>query len=346
MNGAQRLCKTLEELGVDTVFGLPGSQNVGLFSALGASGLRTVVATSETAAAFMANGYARAGGRPGILCTIPGPGFTFALSGVAEAFLDSVPLVHLVGAPATAPGKRFQLQAIDQAAVAAPITKAVLELEDPSEVDRTIREAYAVSLDGEPGPVMVQIAPAALSGRAHASAPPPRQLAAPVQGSLDTIARRLQEARRPVIYAGQGVAAAAATLGSLAERLRAPVLTTTSGRGVLPETHPWLLPSDLASSEAVLSVFAQADAVLALGVKFSHNGARGFRLDLGPDKLIHVDAGRDTLGANYTPGASLQADAPTTVVSLVRRLEGGGSSVWTHDEIEALKSRLAPPPSR
>ena len=120
MKGAERLCAGLEGLSVDTVFGLPGSQNVALFDALRTSKLRTVVATHELAASFMANGYARASGRPGVLVTIPGPGFTYALTGLAEAFLDSTPLLHILGQPPAVGDRRFQLQALDQRSILSP----------------------------------------------------------------------------------------------------------------------------------------------------------------------------------------------------------------------------------
>lgn len=339
MNGAERLCHTLEALGADTVFGLPGSQNVALFSALGASSLRTVVATSETAAAFMANGYARATGRPGILCTIPGPGFTFALSGVAEAFLDSVPLVHLVGSPAKSPGRRFQLQAIDQAAMASPITKAVLSVDDATDVERVVGEAYALSLSGEPGPVLVQVSSQALSARSAPAAEAPRPIEASLP-PLDRVVDRLRAAKRPLLYVGHGGAGAGASLAALADALRAPVLTTTSGRGVLPETHPWVVPSDLAPSAAVVALFASADLVVAVGVKFSHNGARGFRLDLAADRLIQIDASRDNIGANFPVAESVVADATSVVEALVSRL-GASSSTWTANDVDGWRTRLA-----
>ena len=119
-SGAQLICETLKQAGVDCVFGLPGSQTVPLFEALRTSTLRTVVATNELSAAMMANGYYRASGRAGVLLTIPGPGFTWALTGLAEAALDSAALLYIVGQPTTAPGERFQLQALDQAAMVRP----------------------------------------------------------------------------------------------------------------------------------------------------------------------------------------------------------------------------------
>lgn len=341
MTGAERVCATLAALGVDTVFGLPGSQNLDLFSALGASALRTVVATSETAASFMANGYARATGRPGILFTIPGPGFTFALSGIAEAFLDSVPLLYIVGAPARAPGRRFQLQSIDQASMAEPITKAVLSVEDAAQVESVVREAYTLSLRGEPGPILVQMAPQALSARSVTdSATESMRSATASVPIVDALVARLRESRRPLLYAGQGALGAGLALAALAEALRSPVVTTTSGRGVLAETHPWAIPSDLAPREAVTQLFAEADLVVALGVKFSHNGARGFRLELPAEKLVHVDAETPNIGANFPPSLGLVGDAATVVEALVSRL-GAPSSTWTLQEVEAWRERLS-----
>jgi acetolactate synthase-1/2/3 large subunit len=121
--GADRICAALEALGLDTVFGLPGTQNVPLYEALRTSGLRTILATHELGAAFMAAGYYRASGRVAALFTIPGPGFTYALTGLAEARHDSAALLHITGAPPPEGGRRFQLQAIDQAAMAAPVVK-------------------------------------------------------------------------------------------------------------------------------------------------------------------------------------------------------------------------------
>ncbi len=343
MNGAERVCATLGALGSDTVFGLPGSQNVGLYAAAGQSPLRLCGATSETAAAFMANGYARATGAPGILFTIPGPGFAFALPGIAEAWLDSVPLIHFTGMPARAPGRAFQLQAIDQAAMARPVVKAVIEVQAGAQVDAAVREAHALSLAGEPGPVLVQLAPEALSERAdpgRAAPPMPTLQAQPDGAALEALVARLRAAHRPLLYAGQGAQDEGALLASLCEAARAPLLTTTSGRGAVAESHPWLIASDLAPSAAVQDLFAAADLVLAIGVKFSHNGARGFRLALPPANLVHVDSAQRNLGANYPASLSLGCDAHLLLRALVPRL-GGASSRWTAAEIAAWRVRLA-----
>lgn len=341
MTGAERLCRALEEIGVDTVFGLPGSQNVELFDALRTSRLRTVVATHELAASFMANGYARASGRPGVLATIPGPGFTYALTGLAEAFLDSAPLLHILGRPAGKPGRRFQLQALDQQAIVAALVKRVFVVETAEEIESVLTEAYALCQAGEPGPVVLQVPPTLA---AEVSEPRSREIPPPPPSTppTDDIQHRLEQAQRPLLYVGQGAFAAAGELRDLVEALRIPVVTTTSGRGVLPEDHPWAIPFDRGSSDVLNELVASADLIVALGCKFSHNGAHGFRLRLPADRLIHVDASPEVLGANYDASMTLVADVPWLIRTLLDRQRArseSARSTWTEIEVGRWRER-------
>jgi acetolactate synthase-1/2/3 large subunit len=343
VTGAERLCRALETLGVETVFGLPGTQNIALFEALRKSRLRTIVATHELSASFMANGYARASGRPGVLLTIPGPGFTYSLTGLAEALLDSVPVLSIVGEPARAPGRRFQLQALDQRAVVAPLVKRIFDLESAEGIEAILEEAHAVSQAGEPGPVVVQVSPRVLSEEVAASpsaSSGPRLSKAP---SVDEIALRLSGARRVVLYVGQGANGAAAELLQLMETLKAPLVTTTSGRGVVPESHPWVLSFDRRSVQVLNELVESANLVLALGCKFSHNGAHGFRLRLAPDRLIHVDASEAVLGANYDASLTLAADVPSVIRALLDRCLSLGKSVgsgFSEEEVGQWRRRV------
>jgi acetolactate synthase I/II/III large subunit len=342
VTGAERLCRALETLGVETVFGLPGTQNVALFEALRKSRLRTIVATHELSASFMANGYARASGRPGVLLTIPGPGFTYSLTGLAEALLDSVPVMSIVGRPAEAPGRRFQLQALDQRAVVAPLVKRVFDLESAESIEATLEEAHAICQAGEPGPVVVQVSPGILSEEAAASqaSSEPHLSKAP---AVDEIALRLSGAQRVVLYVGQGANGAAAELLQLMETLKAPLVTTTSGRGVVPEDNPWVLSFDRRSVQVLNELVESASLVLALGCKFSHNGAHGFRLRLAPDRLIHVDASESVLGANYDASLSLAADVPSVIRALLDRCLSLGKSVgsgFSEEEVGQWRRRI------
>jgi acetolactate synthase-1/2/3 large subunit len=163
-NGAGLLCRTLESLGVKVVFGLPGTQNILLYEALHRSAIRPVLATHELGASFMANGYYRASGKVAPLVTIPGPGFTYALTGLAEAMQDSAAVLHIVGQPAAKGGKQFEFQALDQGGVAAPLVKRVYSIEQVDEIPEKVAEAYCLALSGEPGPVLLQWSKDSLAG--------------------------------------------------------------------------------------------------------------------------------------------------------------------------------------
>ncbi|HSM59949.1 MAG TPA: thiamine pyrophosphate-binding protein, partial [Longimicrobiales bacterium] len=229
MNGVEALCGALLRRGVRHVFGLPGTQNAELFTALRRARVRPVLGTHELAASFMAIGYARVTGAPAVLATIPGPGFAFALPGLAEAGLDSVPLVHVVGTPARGP-QRFKHQEIDQAAIAAPLVKRVVEVGSAADVARAFDEAWRLAASGEPGPVLLHVAPEALSGRApEGVATSDRSPDAPAGAGREAalagtaaLADLLRDAARPVLFVGGGAARAAADVRRRAEALRAP----------------------------------------------------------------------------------------------------------------------------
>lgn len=343
--GARLICDALHRAGVECVFGLPGTQNVDLFEALRASPLRTIVAVHELSAAMMANGYFRGSGRPGVLVTIPGPGFTWALSGLAEASLDSAALLHIVGQPAREPGERFQLQALDQAAMVRPIVKAVHEIGCAVDAADVVTAAHAQALAGEPGPVMVQIARSMLAQQADAVVAVRADGAARTvdQPAIDEVVRALVTARRCVIFAGQGANAAADLVVRLAECVSAAVVTTTSGRGVVPEDHPLSLGFELGGNGADTfnALIEASDLVLAIGCKFSHNGSRGFQLRIPAEKLIHVDASAGVLGANYPARLAIQADARAFTLALLESLaaQRGRPAGFSAEEIVRFRER-------
>jgi len=324
--GADLLCDALAAAGARCVFGLPGTQNIALFDALRRSPLRTIVATHELSAAMMANGHYRATGRPGVLVTIPGPGFTFALTGLAEAFLDSVALVHVVGTGLRDGDAPFRLQALDQAAAAAPLTKARLRLDDAADIEAVVAQAFALALAGEPGPVLLEVARHVLDDAAPA-ARSPVTVAAPAprldDATLAAIADAVGAARRCVLFLGQGCADASDTATALAGRLGAAVVTTTSGRGCVAEDHPLSLGFEFGGvgCATLNALVDDADLVLAIGVKFSHNGSRGFALRIARDKLVRIDASPAVLAAGCYPARiAACADAPTALNQLLAAL--------------------------
>jgi acetolactate synthase-1/2/3 large subunit len=274
-----------------------------------------------------------------VLTTIPGPGFVYALAGIAEARHDSVPLLWLTSRQADT-GQAFQLQRIDQAAMARPVVKDCFVVEHPGELDDAVRRAYHLAITGEPGPVLVEVGSAVLCQEdvpAGAGDVDSRIPAVDTGALLSSIA----ESERPLIFAGQGAQSAAAAVQGLAHRLRAPVLFTCSGRGVLPDSDPLAFVKDFSfgMGDVVPALIEQADLILALGCKFTHNGSSGGRLPLPQRKLIRIDSSADVLAANYPSRLAIAARVEDVIASLhrIQRSHPG----WSDDELAATRERLA-----
>lgn len=338
MNGAERICATLEAIGVSTVFGLPGTQNVVLYDALRRSALRSVVASDEGAAAFMAAGYARAGGGVGVLTTIPGPGFVYALPGVTEARHDSVPLLWLTLSQPD-DGQAFPLQRIDQVAMATPVVKRCILVEEPPQLAESLIAGQREALSGEPGPVLVQISAHALV-QANQVAVAMETSSTPPWVAPQPLIERLRRALRPVVFVGQGAQGAAAQIRRLIEQWRAPVLCTSSGRGVVPDAHALAFVKDFSFGvgDALNALIERADLVLALGCKFTHNGSAAGRLILPEDRLVRVDTSPDVLAANYPASVAVCAHVEEIVPAIVAA--GIGRSQWSDEELGDFRARF------
>lgn len=170
----------------------------------------------------------------------------------------------------------------------------------------------------------------------------PSEPAPAATDALRQVLDRLLAARKPVLLVGQGGNGGSAAITRLAERLHCPVLTSTSGRGVLPEDHPLAIRSDLCDVVDINALIAASDLLLALGIKFSHNGARGFKLRIPAQHLIHVDAEQEVLGANYPAAVSVCADVADFVTRLEQQLAGRAvsASAWTTPEIDGWRARV------
>ncbi len=335
----------LQALGVTHVFGMPGTQTVPLFEALRRSRLVTVVPTHELAASFMAGAFFRASGRPAVLLTIPGPGLAYALAGLAEARLDSAAMIYLVPACDEGPDARFALQAIPQTGLASNLAKAVLWVDAAVELAAAMRKAHELATSGEPGPVVV------LLGGSSRVAPQAERVVAPVAGAgplglVDALTTRIASARRPVIFAGQGCNASAPALQAMAERLVAPVLTTASARGVLPEDHPLAMGFDThrGTVEAVNTLLDRADLVLVLGAHLGHNGTSGHHLRFDPASTLHVDSDPAVLG-RACPGEACVCLPVETFLSV---LAAGDlrRSEWSTQELAVARQSISTPLAR
>lgn len=310
LNGAEALARALVECGVQVVFGIPGVHNLVLFEALRRAGIRIVPTTHEQGAAFMANGWGRATGRPGVFVTVPGPGLTNSFTPIAEALVDSTPMLGIV-TDIPQSEKTFQMHEIKQALLAGPIVKSVRTVDEASDIPSALKQMYELTTRAEPGPCILQIPSNLYWDRVNSRATQQQEEAAPAHTQeIEAILARLRSAKRVGLFVGLGAAEAAEEVRALAEWLNAPVATTGSGRGVLDEMHPLSLGFAwrTGSAESVNKIFAACDLVLAVGVKFSQNGTHDYQLKI-PCPLIHVDAAPHVLGRNYKAELALSMDA-------------------------------------
>lgn len=324
LSGAELVLRALEDEGIEFTFGIPGTHNIELYDALGQSSkVQPILVTDEQSASFMADGVARASGKLACVNVVPGAGLTHALSGIAEAYLDGVPMLVLGCGIRRDTGKAFQLHDVDQLAIARPVTKAQMRSEKGEEIYLTIRRACRIARTAPAGPVMVEI-PANLYLFRHDVELAAEAAAAAGAVRAEDIARAremLAKARRPLLYLGAGAAGAGEELVALAEHLDAPVATTIQGKGVFPENHPlwmWCGFGD-AAPEFVRAIASTCDLTLAIGCRFGEVGTASYGLT-PPAPMIHVDADPAVFNRNYPAQLGIAADAETFVSALLLEL--------------------------
>lgn len=313
LTGAEAVVDTLLAEGVGCVFGIPGAQQNELWDTMKSRRLPYLLVTHEFSAAAMADGYARATGRPGVLCIVPGPGLTNSLSGLGESLLDSIPVVAIVGDVANGCHARpFQVHCLDQAALLRPVTKETLVVERVGDIPAVIRHAMQIASSGEPGPAAVVIPYNLLIEAARFNSPPLAEAAVPFdEAAYNQALTILGDRRHRVgIYAGLGCMDYAPALAQLAETLQAPVATSIAGKGVINENHPLSVgwgygPQGRIAAE---SAFRQVDTVLAIGVKYSEVST-GFYSQPDKPRLIHVDINPNNLGRIMRTSVCVNADA-------------------------------------
>src|SRR5690606_23194324 len=244
LSGGEALIRAAQANGLRTLFGLPGAQIYPLFDAAARLGVRLIVPRHEQAAGFMAMGYARALGEPGVLAVVPGPGVLNASAALCTAMGTCTPIVCLLGqVPAQYLGKgRGHLhELLDQQATLRTLIKDALRAEGASDASAVVNRAFALAQSGRPGPVSVEMCWDTMAAAAPAETLPPPPLPAPPAADPDEVARAaalIARARKPMIMCGAGARGAATAVRELAALLNAPVTAFRSGRGIVPEDHP------------------------------------------------------------------------------------------------------------
>jgi acetolactate synthase-1/2/3 large subunit len=330
MTGGAIVVRALADEGIRLAFGIPGTHNIELYDAFGDSDLvRPVLVTDEQSAGFMADGLWRASGELGCVNIVPGAGLTHALSGIAEAFMDGVPMLVLGCGIRRNTTHAYQLHDVDQLAIAAPVVKATFRPESGADLYRIIREACALARSGTPGPVMVEVSIDLYLTRHEVdpdrwSAPPALPIpVAPREQIARAAAFLSSHGVKPLLYAGLGAQGATAELLALAERLEAPVATTIQGKGVFPESHPLFLWNGFGATAPpfVRQIATERDLTLALGCRFSEVGTGSYGCT-PPGPLIHVDINGDVLNRNFPATVGIVADARGFLTDLLNELSG------------------------
>jgi len=349
LTGGEIVVRALEDEGIRFTFGIPGTHNIELYDALADSrGVRPVLVTDEQSAGFMADGLWRASGSLGCVNIVPGAGLTHALSGIAEAYMDGVPMLVL-GCGIRRDGHHaYQLHDIDQLAIAKPVTKGVLSPGTGAEIYSVIRRACALARSGTPGPVMVEVSVDLYLTRHEVDSATwraPEAMRPPVAGP-GLVARCAElltaPGALPLLYVGLGAQDGRAELLELAERLEAPVATTIQGKGVFPESHPLFLWNGLgaAAPPFVRAVASERTVTLAVGCRFSEVGTGSYGFT-PPGSLIHVDINPDVLGRNFPAEVGIAADARAFLSALLAALPNTPSRPTAQPPGQSLRSRIA-----
>jgi acetolactate synthase-1/2/3 large subunit len=360
MIGSDIVVHALEDEGIPFTFGIPGTHNIELYDSLARSTtVQAVLVTDEQSASFMADGVARSSGKLAAVNVVPGAGLTHALSGIAEAYLDGIPMLVLACGIRRDTGKAFQLHDVDQLAIARPVTKAQFLVQQGSELYSTIRRACRIARTAPAGPVIVEVPAELYLFRQESdlnSSVEEQPTLLPCPEDLDRARGLLAACRRPLLYLGLGAAGPGANLVALAERLDAPVATTFQGKGVFPEDHPlWLWCGfGAAAPSFAQKIAASCDLTLAIGCRFAEVGTGSYGLQ-PPGKLVHVDIDASVLGRNYPTELPIVDDAAHFVSALLsdltprkpdaelkQALAAGHAKVWSDWATPANAKRISP----
>jgi len=322
------LVKLLEGYGVDHVFGIPGVHTVELYRGLAASSIRHVTPRHEQGAGFMADGYSRTRGKPGVCFIITGPGMTNITTAMGQAYADSIPMLVIssVQSRSALGGGRGKLHELpNQAGLVAGVAAFSQTLMSADDLPQVLARAFAVFDGARPRPVHIEIPLDVLVEPADHLLPgrPVRTLrAGAAPAAVQQMAERLATARRPLILAGGGALAAGEPLAALAEHLQAPVALTINAKGLLPASHPLQIGSTQ-TLPATRALVAEADVVLAIGTELAETDydvtfKGGFEI---PGSLLRIDIDPDQTVRNYLPQLALVADAETAADALLKALQ-------------------------
>ena len=350
INGAKALIKSLEHENVDTIFGYPGGVVIPIYDELyQQDAVHHYLVRHEQAAAHAADGYARATGKVGVCMATSGPGATNLVTGIATAYMDSVPLVALTGQVPTDLIGNDAFQEVNITGITLPITKHNYLIRDAREIPQTIKEAFHIASTGRPGPVLIDVPKDAVTTTMKFEYPKKVNLPGykptydghPLQ--IKRAAKSISEAHRPVIYVGGGAKMSGATdeVRALAETIMAPVAMTLMGMGVMPADHPLSLGMlGMHGTKYANYAVTESDLIIAIGVRFDDR-VTGKIAGFAPNaKIIHIDIDPAEIGKNVRVDIPIVGDAKKVLQKLISLVRATHRNEW-NEKVKAWKEEFA-----
>jgi len=329
LNGAQILFEVLQSEGVDTIFGYPGGAVIDIYHHLPDYPIRHIRTRHEQAAVHAADGYARTSGKTGVCLVTSGPGATNTVSGIASAFMDSIPLVVLTGQVPTHLVWNDAFQQVDIVGITRPCTKHNYLVDSVSNLGRIIREAFHIARSGRPGPVLVDLPKDVMTGVIDFTMPPPADLKSyrpnyqPHGGQIAKALQLMVKARRPVIFGGGGVILAKASdqVLRLADALSIPVTASLMGLGGFPASHPlWLGMLGMHGTYRANMAVSECDLLIGIGTRFDDR-VTGKVDEFAPQaKIIHIDIDPTSIRKNISVSVPIVGDCRLSLELLNKML--------------------------
>jgi acetolactate synthase I/II/III large subunit len=336
MKGAQFLVKALEREGVEFIFGYPGGAIMPVYDALLDSPIRHILVRHEQAAALAADGYARATGKVGVCMATSGPGATNLVTGIANAYMDSVPLVAITGQVATALMGTDAFQEVDIFGITLPVVKHSFLVDRAEELPRIVHEAFCIASSGRPGPVLIDLPKDVANAvtnfefsttdEADCSSPEADH------GSITRAAELIKESQRPVIYAGGGIGMGRALeeFGAFVEATRIPVISTLKGLGAIPTQHPLFLGMmGMHGTKASNHAVQACDLLICVGARFDDRATGKLSGFATHAKVIHMDVDPSEVGKLRHADIPLIGDMRKTLAALSSVVTN--CDAWRHE---------------
>ena len=337
--GAEKLVQALEREGVEYIFGLSGGAAIPIFDALVDSKIELVLVRHEQGATHMADGMARATGRPGVVLVTSGPGATNTVTGLLTAHMDSAPIIVICGQTLTANLGKDAFQEADVTGITYPVVKHSYLIKDPRDIPRVVKEAFHIATTGRPGPVLIDVPKDVARRPATAPFVDAKELdlpgyRVPGRGDPALIARAaelLRAAKRPVLYVGHGavISGAGKAVMALAEKLRAPLVNTLLGKGAADETHPLHLGMlGMHGTAYANKAVADCDLIMSIGARWDDRVTSKVDAFCPQAVKIHVDVDPSEFNKVLRPDVCIEGDARLVLEDLLPLVEPGDTAAW------------------